>query len=213
MPVSARTAALAAAAVALSLAPAVTPAAAPPARAVEGPAPDPLDAQAMRDMAVAIAVTAKYVDEEQALKDGYVRHGECLLNPFGPGAMGYHYVKDAYWGSTDPSKPTALVYSPETDRNGKHRLYAVEWMVSDKDQDLTTTEDRPSMFGLPFDGPMPGHWAGMPRHYDIHMWAYKENPSGRFHNWNPAVTCPGATPAAKPGATPTPALTPAHQHS
>ncbi|MFH7598637.1 hypothetical protein WDV06_26615 [Streptomyces racemochromogenes] len=167
-------------------------AALPPAHAVDGPAPDPHDAKAMRDMATAMAVTAKYVDEREAIKDGYVPHGqECMTNPFGAGAMGYHYVKEANWGSTDPARPTALLYSTEKDRHGRRTLQTVEWMVRDGDQDLTTKDDRPSMFGLPFDGPMPGHWTGMPKHYDLHMWAYKDNPAGRFHNWNTALKCPG----------------------
>ncbi|MEU3723731.1 hypothetical protein [Streptomyces sp. NPDC031705] len=179
-------------------------AALPPAQAVEGPAPDPRNPQAMRDMATAIAVTAKYVDEQQALKDGYVPHGqECMTNPFGVGTMGYHYVKESNWGSTDPARPTALLYSTAKDRHGRRKLQTVEWMSADRDQDLKTTDDRPTMFGLPFDGPMPGHWAGMPKHYDLHMWAYRENPAGRFHNWNPGLSCPpkaagaaAATPAA-----------------
>lgn len=170
----------------------------PSAQAVEGPAPDPRNERAMRDMATAIAVTAKYVDERQALKDGYVPHGEaCMTNPFGVGAMGYHYVKQEYWGSKDPGKPTALLYSTEKDRHGRRTLQTVEWMSTDGDQDLKTADDRPSMFGLPFDGPMPGHWAGMPKHYDLHMWAYKDNPAGRFHNWNTALTCPKKTPGAR----------------
>ncbi|MBW5483625.1 hypothetical protein [Streptomyces bambusae] len=163
---------------------------APPAGAVDGPAPDHRDRKAMQDMATAIRVTAKYVDEATAVKDGFVRRDDCLNDPRGTGAMGYHYVKWSNWGSTDPSRPTALIYGPEKGPRGGRKLYAVEWMVSDSDQDLTTKNDRPTMFGLPFDGPMPGHWKGMPKHYDIHMWTYKDNPAGPFHNWNPAVTCP-----------------------
>lgn len=125
-----------------------------PAHGVEGPAPDPRDAKAMRDMATAIAVTAKYADEREALKDGYVPHGEeCMTNPFGVGAMGYHYVKQANWGSKDPARPTALLYSKDKDRNGRRKLQTVEWMSTDRDQDLKTTDDRPSMFGLPSTGP------------------------------------------------------------
>ncbi|MFB6517958.1 hypothetical protein [Streptomyces sp. NPDC056401] len=177
-----------------------------PAHGVDGPAPDPRNAKAMRDMATAIRVTGKYADEQQALKDGYVPHGEaCMTNPFGAGAMGYHYVKEAYWGSTDPSKPAALLYSTEKDEHGRRKLEAVEWMSKDRDQDMKTTDDRPTMFGLPFDGPMPGHWAGMPKHYDLHLWAYRDNPAGRFHNWNTALTCP-----IKPGAPTKP--TDAHDH-
>ncbi|WP_330331962.1 hypothetical protein OHS33_21090 [Streptomyces sp. NBC_00536] len=176
-------------------------AAVPAAHAVDGPAPDPRNRQAMLDLATAMAVTAKYVDEREAIKDGYVPHGqECMTNPFGVGSMGYHYVKQAYWGSLDPSKPTALLYSTEKDEHGRRKLQTVEWMATDGDQDLKTSNDRPSMFGLPFDGPMPGHWPGMPKHYDLHLWAYEKNPAGRFHNWNPALTCPknSTTPAAPP---------------
>ncbi|MFJ3925586.1 hypothetical protein [Streptomyces sp. NPDC090022] len=197
-PKTVRTALACAAAVSLGL-PTVAPAA-----AVEGPAPDPRNAKAMRDMATAIRATAKYADERRAIKDGYVPHGEaCMNNPFGTGAMGYHYVKQANWGSTDPSRPTALLYSYEKDSRGRRTLQTVEWMATDRDQDLKTADDRPSMFGLPFDGPMPGHWKGMPKHYDLHMWAYKENPAGRFHNWNTALTCPLKTPTPP---------TPGHAH-
>ncbi|UQX02446.1 hypothetical protein [Streptomyces sp. RerS4] len=187
MPVrSLKTVLTCAAAVSLALA------AVPAAHSVDGPAPDPRNVQAMRDMALAISATAKYVDEREAIKDGYVPHGQqCMTNPFGVGAMGYHYVKQEYWGSRDPSKPTALLYSTEKDRNGRRKLQTVEWMATDGDQDLKTTDDRPTMFGLPFDGPMPGHWPGMPKHYDLHMWAYEKNPAGRFHNWNPALKCSG----------------------
>ncbi|MFI5866696.1 hypothetical protein [Streptomyces sp. NPDC051546] len=194
-----------AAAISLGLAGTLT-AAVPAAHAVDGPAPDPRNAKAMRDMATAIRVTAKYADEREALKDGYLPHGtECMTNPFGVGAMGYHYVKEANWGSTDPSKPAALLYSSEKDEHGRRTLQTVEWMSADRDQDMKTTDDRPTMFGLPFDGPMPGHWTGMPKHYDLHLWAYKENPAGRFHNWNPALTCP-----VKPGTPTKPAD--AHDH-
>ncbi|MFD3698986.1 hypothetical protein ACFWUZ_23085 [Streptomyces sp. NPDC058646] len=172
-----------------------------PAHGVEGPAPDPRDHRAMKDMATAIRATARYTDEREALKDGYVPRGEeCMSNPFGVGSMGYHYVKDANWGSKDPARPTALLYSKDKDRSGRRKLQAVEWMATDRDQDLKTSDDRPGMFGLPFDGPMPGHWAGMPKHYDLHMWAYEKNPAGRFHNWNPALTCPRKAPV--PGGAP-----------
>jgi hypothetical protein len=48
----------------------------------------------------------------------------------------------------------------------------------DDDQNLATDGDRPSVFGLPFDGPMEGHNAFMPRHYDLHVWIWHHNPSG-----------------------------------
>ena len=38
---------------------------------------------------------------------------------------------------------------------------------------------------MPFDGPMLGHEPGMPIHYDLHAWLWKQNPSGMFARWNP----------------------------
>ena len=70
------------------------------------------------------------------------------------------------------------------------RLVAAEWIVVDKDQNLETDDDRPSLFGMPFDGPMAGHEEGMPIYYDLHVWLWKKNPSGMFARWNPTVTCP-----------------------
>ena len=47
----------------------------------------------------------------------------------------------------------------------------------------------PSLFGQSFQGPMAGHVPGMPWHYDLHVWAWSENPAGRFAQWNPTLSC------------------------
>jgi hypothetical protein len=61
----------------------------------------------------------------------------------------------------------------------------VEYVVEDADQSLSTDSDRPSLFGHRFDGPMPGHFPGMPVHYDLHVWAWFDNPNGAYSAWNP----------------------------
>ncbi|PWI17246.1 hypothetical protein DI272_26090 [Streptomyces sp. Act143] len=134
------------------------------------------------------AATGKYAHEATAVADGYVRSDECAADPK-EGGMGYHYINPEYAKLTepDPEKPTALLY--EADAKGVRHLVAVEWIVVDADQNLATDDDRPSLFGVPFDGPMPGHYEGMPIHYDLHAWLYKPNPSGLFSPWNPTVTC------------------------
>jgi hypothetical protein len=53
----------------------------------------------------------------------------------------------------------------------------------------TADDDRPSVLGVPFDGPMPAHEPGQPIHYDLHMWLWVNNPAGLFAPWNPKVTC------------------------
>lgn len=65
----------------------------------------------------------------------------------------------------------------------------VEYFKADADQDLATDGDRPSLYGHPFEGPMPGHEPGMPVHFDLHVWLYRSNPLGMLSTWNPNVKC------------------------
>lgn len=102
--------------------------------------------------------------------------------------MGYHYIKEANFAlPLDPRRPQAVLYQPTA--SGKRELVAVEYIVVDADQNLATDGDRPSLFGVPFDGPMEGHEPGMPIHYDLHVWIWKHNPAGLFAQWNPAGSC------------------------
>ncbi|MCA1639594.1 MAG: hypothetical protein LC768_14895 [Acidobacteria bacterium] len=48
----------------------------------------------------------------------------------------------------------------------------------------------PSLFGRSFNGPMPGHGPGEPVHYDLHVWAWRNNPNGMFAQFNPKLSCP-----------------------
>jgi hypothetical protein len=32
---------------------------------------------------------------------------------------------------------------------------------------------------------------GIPPFYELHAWAWKDNPTGPHQDWNPAVLCPG----------------------
>lgn len=104
--------------------------------------------------------------------------------------MGYHYVNPANIadGVTDPAAPEILVY--HRDRSGRLRLGAVEYFAVDADQNLATDADRPSLMGIPFDGPMPGHDPPMPVHYDLHAWVFTHNSAGDIAAWNPSVICP-----------------------
>ncbi|MGW0560291.1 hypothetical protein ACWDZ4_06590 [Streptomyces sp. NPDC003016] len=140
------------------------------------------------DLAKAYVATAKYLWEPLAVKHGFERTDECADLP-GVGGMGYHYVDQKNIGSTDPARPAALLYEPGP-KGEKRKLVAVEYLVVDRDQNLETDDDRPTMFGKKFDGPMEGHEPGMPIHYDLHVWLYKSNPKGLFDPWNPTVHCP-----------------------
>ena len=133
-------------------------------------------------LAAARAATAAFHDPAVALAAGYLPTDQCV-----PG-MGQHWVSPANLadGVHDLTKPDVLLYEPTADGP---RLVGLEWIQFDADQDLTTDDDRPSLEGLPFEGPMPGHEPGMPVHYDKHLYLWKTNPLGAFSVLNPRVGC------------------------
>lgn len=149
-----------------------------------------------RQLAKTKASLDRYQSVDQATADGYVAASPCESTPTDPdqssygGGMGIHYVNPALMapGPIDPAKPPVLVYAPTA--GGGLELVAAEYFKPDADQNVKTDDDRPSLFGRAFDGPMLGHSPTMPIHYDLHVWLWKHNPSGLFAPWNPDVTCP-----------------------
>lgn len=150
----------------------------------------PTGAQAAPDprpgtLATVRAVTAKYHDVAVAEADGYIPVSDCVESP--AGAMGIHYMNPARAAApVDLRKPAFLLYLPV---DGELRLVGVEYFQADRDQDPTTDDDRPSLLGQEFDGPMPGHGPGAPVHYDLHVWTWAHNPDGMFAEFNPALAC------------------------
>jgi hypothetical protein len=130
--------------------------------------------------------TKPYRSLARAERDGYVPAGECVSGP--TGAMGFHYVQPGLAADAefDIRRPELLVYER---RHGRMHLVAIEYFRADADQRLDTDDDRPSLFGQAFDGPMEGHEPGMPIHYDLHAWVHKRNPDGVFAQYNPRVSC------------------------
>ena len=138
--------------------------------------------------AVLLAATRRFRDVKRAVAAGYLPTKDCV-----PG-MGFHYTKPALAGDVniDPTLPDILVYTPAA--GGSVRLGALEYFRADADGNLKTAEDRPTLFGHPFDGPMAGHpmppgQPPMPVHYDLHVWLYQTNPSGELKSDNPKVNC------------------------
>jgi hypothetical protein len=134
------------------------------------------------------AAMARYHSFEQAQKDGYSVVGEpCVASPLG--TMGIHAENEALMAdpAIHPRRPELLLYVPKA--NGKLQLVGVEYWKADADQSLATANDKPSIFGVPFDGPMPGHNPTMPVHYDLHVWLFADNPSGMFAPFNPTLSC------------------------
>ncbi|WP_333772925.1 hypothetical protein [Streptomyces sp. IBSBF 3136] len=143
-----------------------------------------LDPAVEQQLGEAYAATAQYGYTPFATADGY-RARVCLARA--QGGMGFHYFNESRFGSLDPKRPAALLY--EDAGHGERRLIGVEWVVPVTGKNMK----RPRLFGQDFQGPMPGHYPGMPTHYDLHVWLYKKNPSGLFAQWNPRVTCPASS--------------------
>jgi hypothetical protein len=133
------------------------------------------------------AATARFHSLRQAEAAGYVQASPCVGPP--QGAEGIHFDNAVLMAddAIDATRPEVLLYVPKA--NGKLRLVGVEYWKVDADGNLATTGDRPSIFGQPFDGPMPGHNPTMPVHYDIHVWLFSENPLGLFAPFNPNLSC------------------------
>lgn len=158
--------------------------------------PSSAESQLPADLAAAKASLAKYADPIVAIQNGYfstlscvdfssdVKDGDIV---YPKGAMGVHLINTANIGPTlDPEKPQILLYEPVGD---KLVLAGAEWFMPVEVSGGTA----PSIFGQTLAGPMDGHEPIMPkaaRHYDLHVWFYKENPNGIFVSTNSALKCP-----------------------
>ncbi len=143
------------------------------------------------------ATTAKYHRIEVAMEDGYFQGTPCVSSP--NGGMGYHYIRPdnpefnpeeensiPFDGTFDPTMPEAILY--EMDKNGKMKLVGIEFIIDAEAWDAEN--EMPPYFGMQeFDEPDEVHNPLPFRNYQIHVWAWKHNPSGIFTPFNPNVKC------------------------
>lgn len=156
-----------------------------------------LSAAANKDLSAARRASAKYNQVENALADGYVPMGACVLLP--TGGEGVHYVNfDLLGQPPQVEKPSILTY--EKDQSGTPRLAAVEyftpvfvggapWFAPQPPPPPPDSNPAPVLFEHTFDGPMAGHFDGMPWHYDLHVYLWESNPAGIFNATNPRIDC------------------------
>ena len=111
----------------------------------------------------------------------------CIDMP-GEGGMGVHYVNGDLVGDAEVvgTTPELLVYDPTPDGP---KLVALEYVVFQKAWKAEHATGRPELFGQKFELVKEGNRYGLPAFYELHLWAWKKNPSGMFNDWNPRVTC------------------------
>jgi hypothetical protein len=131
--------------------------------------------------------TERYRDVNDAIAAGYVQNGGCVSGPE-EGAMGIHFANFTLFDATiDVENPEVLVYEP---RNGKLHLVAAEYVIPASAWDpLHDPFDKPHLMGhLYHFVPGPNRYGPDP-FYELHVWAWKDNPHGSFADWNPKATC------------------------
>lgn len=124
------------------------------------------------------AINDRFRDVETAVKEGYSPI-PCASGIEG-GAMGVHYVNPTLIGDEkiEINKPEAVMYEPGAD--GKMKLVAVEYI---------TTKGPANLGGQLFSFTNSPNRYGLPAFYELHVWAWKENPQGPFADMNPRVSC------------------------
>jgi hypothetical protein len=131
--------------------------------------------------------TAAFRDVDNALAAGYVSADSCVSGPE-VGAMGIHYPNGPLVGDgvLDPRRPEALMYEQ---KNGRLRLVGVEFIVLAADWDAAHPGAPPVLLGQHFNLVGSPNRYGLPAFYELHVWAWRDNPNGTFVDWNPAVSC------------------------
>jgi hypothetical protein len=137
--------------------------------------------------------TKNYKNIEAAETAGYGLFHGCVSGPQ-VGAMGIHFVNGDLVGDglIDASQPEALIYEL---RNGKLQLVGVEYVVLAEAWDAAH-ETPPSLLGQVFHYVSEPNRYKIPAFYELHVWAWKDNPLGMFTDWNPKVSCENYTEGA-----------------
>ena len=93
-------------------------------------------------------------------------------------ARAQHHVEHA-------ARPEALIYEPGRDGLG---LVGVEYIVIAAAWDAKH-KTPPTLMGQVFHYNTAPNRYGIPAFYALHVWAWRDNPSGPFADWNSTVSC------------------------
>jgi hypothetical protein len=131
--------------------------------------------------------TARFRDVAVAEAEEYHLMFGCVSGP-DVGAMGLHYVNMSLVGDgvLDATHPEIVIYEPLP--NGNLRLIGADFLVL-ADQWHEKNPAPPQLIGQLFHLFESPNRFGLPTFYTLHVWAWKDNPSGTFVNWHPQVSC------------------------
>jgi len=132
-------------------------------------------------------VTERFRDVRVAEAEGYALAFGCVSGG-DYGAMGLHYVNFPLVldGVLDPRRPEIVIYEPLP--NGRLRLVGADFLVLASDWHSKNPAPPELMGQLLHLFESPNRF-GLPDFYTLHVWAWKENPTGTFSNWHANVSC------------------------
>lgn len=133
--------------------------------------------------------TTQYREISIAISQNFVPATPCVSGP-DQGAMGVHYVlvDRLNKGVLNAEQPEALIYEPMA--NGAMRLVGVEYIVlASIWQKQNPQGGTPALEGNLLNYIAAPNRYGLPDFYELHIWAWEDNPKGSFADWNTRVTC------------------------
>lgn len=145
----------------------------------DGPTDPNVTPEQQRDLVALRRATQSYVNFDAAKAAGYSEQlTGCMADS--TGGMGFHYGKVANIdGTASLLEPEILMYEPQAD--GSLKFVGIEFVVP-----LSAAAQPPVLFDIPF------HRNEAFQLWVLHVWLYKDNPSGIFSDWNPTVSCAAA---------------------
>ena len=132
--------------------------------------------------------TKQYLDVNAASPAGYAPFLGCVTGQ-DHGAMGVHYVNGTLLNSglINASQPQALIYEPL--KNGKMQLVGVEFITFAASWLAANNNTPPVLEGQVFQFVDSPNRFNIPAFFELHVWAWRDNPQGAFVDWNNDVTC------------------------
>src|SRR5262245_17469323 len=135
-------------------------------------------------------VTSRFQQLDAAKQAGYNAQITPCWAHHSAGAMGYHFGKPALIdANVDLLEPEVVMYEPQA--GGHMRLVGMEYIVplaawQAAGHDLNDATDVPELLGQKYT-----------RHsflpiFKLHIWLWRDNPSGVYADWNPKVSCANA---------------------
>jgi hypothetical protein len=137
--------------------------------------------------------TERFHDVSVAEAEGYGLLFGCVSGP-DAGAMGMHFVNLPLVGDDvlDATRPEIVIYEPTS--NGRLRLIGADFLVFKDVWDAKHPGTTPQLMGQLFHLFEAPNRFGLPAFYTLHVWAWKESPTGTFVNWHSRVSCDAFNP-------------------